>query len=63
MNITLVCVGKIKENYIKDAVSEYTKRLSKYCNLKIVEVDDERAPENISSAQEEIVKKKEGETD
>lgn len=61
MNITLICVGKIKENYLKDAVLEYTKRLSKHCNIKILEVEDEKAPENMSEAQEEIVKKKEAE--
>ena len=41
MNITLICVGKIKESFYKDAVSEYSKRLSAYCNFKIVEVEDE----------------------
>lgn len=61
MNITLICVGKIKEKYIKDAIDEYSKRLSKYCSLKIVEVDDEHAPENLSSADEEIIKRREGE--
>ncbi len=41
MNITLICVGKIKESFYKDAVSEYSKRLSAYCTFKIVEVEDE----------------------
>lgn len=38
--IKILCVGKIKENFFKDAISEYSKRLSKYTNLQIIEVDD-----------------------
>ena len=36
LNINIICVGKIKENYLKDAISEYSKRLSKFCNLNII---------------------------
>lgn len=61
MNITVVSVGKIKEKYLVDGIAEYSKRLSKYCKLKLVEVSDEKAPENLSFQDEMIVKKKEGE--
>ena len=45
MKITLITVGKIKEKYLKDAIAEYSKRLSKYCKLEIVEVADEKTPD------------------
>lgn len=61
MNITIICVGKLKEKYLKDGVDEYLKRLGKYCSIKIIEVDDEKAPEKLSLADEEIIKKKEAE--
>ena len=48
MKITIVTVGKIKEKYLRDAVDEYTKRLSKYCRLEIIQVADEKTPENAS---------------
>lgn len=60
MKITILCVGKLKEKFMKDAVNEYLKRLSKYANIEIIEIPDEKAPENLSVAQEEIVKKEEG---
>ncbi|WP_010681335.1 23S rRNA (pseudouridine(1915)-N(3))-methyltransferase RlmH [Acetivibrio cellulolyticus] len=61
MKITLVVVGKLKEKYLKEGISEYSKRLSRFCELQIVEVDDEQAPENLSEAQEVQVKRKEAE--
>lgn len=60
MNITIITVGKLKERYFKEAVEEYSTRLSKYCKLEIVEVPDEKASENLSPAQELIVIQKEG---
>lgn len=60
MNITIISVGKIKEKYHKDAINEYTKRLSAYCKLKFIEVSDEKAPENLSIKEEVMVKDKEG---
>lgn len=60
MRISIVCVGKIKEKYFSSAIDEYLKRLSKYVNLEIIEVSDEKAPETLSIAQEEIVKEQEG---
>ena len=61
MRITLVTVGKIKEKYLRDAISEYTKRLSKYCKLEIVEVVDEKTPDNASSIVENQIRDKEAE--
>ena len=60
MNITIITVGKLKERYFKEAVEEYSTRLSKYCKLEIVEVPDEKAPENLSPTQELIIIQKEG---
>lgn len=60
MNITVVSVGKIKDKFMISGIKEYSKRLSRYCKLKLVEVDDEKAPENLSEAEMEIVKAKEG---
>lgn len=60
MNITIITVGKLKERYFREAVEEYSTRLSKYCKLDIIEVPDEKAPENLSPAQELMVIQKEG---
>ena len=61
MKISIICVGKIKESYFKDAISEYTKRLSKYCKLDILEVSDEKTPDHASEVQEAQIKSKEAE--
>lgn len=61
MKITIVTVGKLKENYLKDAIAEYRKRLSKYCKLEIVEVADEKTPDNASETVEEMIRDKEAE--
>lgn len=61
MNITIVSVGKIREKFIQDGIKEYSKRLSRYCKLNHIEVNDEKAPEKLSEADMEIVKNKEGE--
>lgn len=61
MIIDVIGVGKIKEKYISDGIKEYTKRLSRYTTLNIIEVDDEKAPENLSEKDQEMIKKKEGE--
>ena len=60
MNITVIAVGKIKEKYIQEGIKEFTKRLSRYCTLDIIEIDDEKALENLSQREKEIVKEKEG---
>ena len=61
MKITIITVGKIKEKYLKDAIAEYSKRLSKYCKLEIVEVADEKTPDNASETVENQIRAKEGE--
>ena len=60
MNITIICIGKLKESYWRDAIAEYSKRLSKYCTLTIDELKEERLPDNASEAEEEAVKEGEG---
>ena len=61
MNIAIISVGKLKEKYLKMGIEEYTKRLGSYAKIDLIEVADEKAPENLSDADMEIVKKKEGE--
>ena len=61
MKITVITVGKIKEKYLRDAIAEYTKRLSRYCKLEIVEVADEKTPDQASETVEEQIRDKEGE--
>ena len=60
MKVTLITVGKIKEKYLKDAITEYSKRLSRYCKLEILETADEKAPEDVSEAVEESIREREG---
>ena len=59
MKITIITVGKIKEKYLRDAIAEYTKRLSKYCKLDIIEVTDEKTPDNASQIVEDAIRSKE----
>ena len=61
VKITLITVGKIKEKYLKDAIAEYSKRLGRYCKLEIIEVGDEKTPDQASGAVEEGIRDKEGE--
>lgn len=61
LEINVVCSGKIKENYLKDAIAEYSKRLSKYCNLKILEIQDEKVPDKINENIAEKIKNIEAE--
>lgn len=61
MKITIVTVGKIKEKYLKEAIAEYSKRLRAYCDLKIIEVADEKTPDQASQAVEDGIRSKEGE--
>ncbi|QOX64783.1 23S rRNA (pseudouridine(1915)-N(3))-methyltransferase RlmH [Anoxybacterium hadale] len=60
MNITILCIGKLKERYWTEAIAEYSKRLSKYCTLTINELKEEKAPDNPSNAEESAVKDAEG---
>ena len=61
MKITILCVGKVKEKFYRDAIDEFSKRLSRYCKLEIIEVSDEKTEEQASETEIRIVKEKEGE--
>ncbi|MFS0821127.1 23S rRNA (pseudouridine(1915)-N(3))-methyltransferase RlmH [Bacillus sp. 1P02SD] len=61
MNITIVTIGKLKEKYLIQGINEYLKRLTAYAKVEIVELADEKAPENLSETEMEQVKQKEGE--
>ena len=59
LSIDIVCVGKLKENYLKDTILEYTKRLSKYCHITICEVADEKLPNKLNDSIISEIKQKE----
>jgi 23S rRNA (pseudouridine1915-N3)-methyltransferase len=61
VNISIVTVGKLKEKYLKQGIDEYLKRLSAYAKVEVVEVADEKAPEELSESEMVQVKQKEGE--
>lgn len=61
MKITVLAVGKVKEKFYRQAIEEFEKRLSRYCRLEIIEVNDEKTPDRASEAEERIIKEKEGE--
>ncbi|MEG1525565.1 MAG: 23S rRNA (pseudouridine(1915)-N(3))-methyltransferase RlmH [Clostridia bacterium] len=61
MNIKIVCVGKLKDRFYLDASEEYAKRLSRFVSLTIAEVADEKTPDTLSPAEEQMVMEKEGE--
>lgn len=60
MKITILCVGKLKEKFYREAVEEYAKRLGRYCRLEILEVADEKTPDKASAALEEQIREREG---
>ena len=60
MNIQIICIGKLKEKYWSEAISEYSKRLSRFCSLEIIELKEARLPDKASHAEEEAVKMEEG---
>lgn len=60
MNITIIGVGKIKEKYFTSAIDEYSKRLSRFVKLNIIEIPDEKIPDNASEKEMEQIKQKEG---
>lgn len=60
MKIKIICVGKLKEKYLVEGIKEYTKRISGYTDIEIIEVADERIPDKASLAEEVLVKAKEG---
>lgn len=61
MKITVLCVGKIKESYLREAIAEYMKRLSRYADMSVIEVEDERTPDRCSDREADIIREKEGE--
>ena len=61
LTINILCCGKIKEQYLKDAINEYSKRLSKYCKLNIIELSDESVPDKLSDTLIDSIKNKEAE--
>ena len=60
MNITVISVGKLKEKYLKQAIDEYSKRLTRYCKIDIIELPDEKTPDNASEKEQLQIKDKEG---
>lgn len=60
MKISILCVGKIKEKFYRMAIDEYSKRLGRYCKLEIIEVADEKTPDNASDHEVSLIKEKEG---
>jgi 23S rRNA (pseudouridine1915-N3)-methyltransferase len=61
VNISIVCIGKLKEKYLKQGIGEFTKRLGPYAKVEIIELADEKAPENLSESEMIQVKDREGE--
>ena len=61
MKISVICVGKIKEKFFTDAIKEYSKRMSRFAEFEIIEIPDERIPDNASEKETELIKKREGE--
>lgn len=59
LTINIICIGKIKEKFFKDAIDEYSKRLSKYCKLNIIELQDEKIPDKINDKISNEIKQKE----
>lgn len=62
MRIRIVCIGKLKEKYWTDAVDEYTKRISRYCDIEIVQLKESRLPDKASASDEQTVIYEEGQT-
>ncbi|MDY2959896.1 MAG: 23S rRNA (pseudouridine(1915)-N(3))-methyltransferase RlmH [Hornefia sp.] len=60
MNISVICIGKLKEKYWQDAISEYSKRLKSYCSFSIIELKETKLSANFGKADEDLVKKSEG---
>ncbi|MBR5897237.1 MAG: 23S rRNA (pseudouridine(1915)-N(3))-methyltransferase RlmH [Lachnospiraceae bacterium] len=61
MKIKIICVGKIKEKFYRDAIDEYVKRLSRYANIEICEVQDEKTPDKCSDTERDLILSREGE--
>lgn len=61
MKVKIIAVGKLKEKYLKDGIAEYGKRMSRFAKFEIVELADEKTPDNASAAQNQQIMEKEGE--
>ena len=61
MKVTILCVGKIKEKFYTDAIAEYKKRMTRFCDFEIVEVPDEKIPDRVSQKESDMIKEREGE--
>ncbi len=61
MQIDIIAPGRVKERYLRDAIDEYSKRLSRYCKLNIIEVADEKTPDHASEGVDRQIKAREGE--
>ncbi|MCB2830036.1 23S rRNA (pseudouridine(1915)-N(3))-methyltransferase RlmH [Streptococcus dysgalactiae] len=59
MKVKLICVGKLKEKYLKDGISEYHKRLSRFCQFEVIELTDEKIPDKASDAENQMILAKE----
>ena len=60
LHINVLCVGKVKETFFKEAIFEYSKRLSRFCDLNIIEIQDEKIPDKSNEKIEQEIKDKEG---
>ena len=58
LTINIICIGKVKEKFFRDAIDEYSKRLSKYCKLNILELPDEKIPDKTNLNIENEIKTK-----
>ncbi len=61
MKVSIICIGKIKEKFFTDAIGEYSKRMSRFADFEIIEIADERIPDNASEKEKEQIKEREGE--
>ena len=61
MKVTIICIGKIKEKFYRDAIKEYAKRMTRFANLEIIELPDEQIPDNASEKEKDAIIKREGE--
>ncbi len=60
MRVSILCVGKIKEKFYTDAISEYAKRLGRFCDFEIIEIPDEKIPDKASDKEKDMIKQREG---
>lgn len=61
MKVKIIAVGKLKEKYLKDGIAEYGKRMSRFAKFEVIELPDEKTPDNASLAQNQQIMEKEGE--